>query len=76
MSKNMNEHWLLYTSDREHGGTLILGIFNTEGEAWKHYNNTHQDKNERYWRIPFVEQWSNDNRIEDAPELFRDTSDE
>ena len=61
----MNEHWLLYTSDREHGGKLILGIFNSEQDAWCHYSKTHQDENDRYWRIPFVECWQNDRRKQD-----------
>ena len=53
------EHWLLYTSDREHGGFLVLGIFNSCEEAWDHYQKTH-DQNERYWRIPSVQQWDNE----------------
>lgn len=27
------EHWLLYTTDREHGGKKILGIWNTREET-------------------------------------------
>lgn len=61
---NNNEHWLLTTSDREHGGKLVLGIFNTADEAWKHYQKTH-DEDERYWRIPSVSCWINDKEIED-----------
>lgn len=56
------KHWLLYTSDREHGGTLIEGIFNSEGEAWDHYLKTH-DEDKRYWRRPHVECWEDDKKI-------------
>ena len=59
----MVEHWLLYTSDRKDGGKLVLGIFSSYEDAWNHYEKTH-DSNERYWRIPFVEQWENENKIE------------
>jgi hypothetical protein len=59
----MNEHWLLTTSDREHGGKLVLGIFNTEDEAWAHYRKTHQDENDRYYRIPSVACWVNDKEL-------------
>lgn len=56
------EHWLLYTTDREHGGTLILGIFSSSEDAWNYYYKTH-DEHLRYWRIPFVEQWENEKMI-------------
>lgn len=55
-------HWLLYTSDREHGGKFVLGVFDTEEEAWQHYLDTHNE-NERYYNIPFVEQWNGAKRI-------------
>lgn len=58
----MNEHWLLYTSDREHGGTLILGIFDSRDEALEYYDKLHTDENERYYRIPFIECWINETR--------------
>lgn len=61
-SEGTGGHWLLTTSDREHGGKLVVGIFASEKEAWEHYYNTH-DENQRYWRIPFVEQWENEKRI-------------
>ncbi len=57
-----NEHWLLYTSDREHGGKLILGIFSNKYEAYEFYDKTH-DENDSYYRIPFVEHWENGNLI-------------
>jgi hypothetical protein len=56
------EHWLLYTCDREFGGHLTLGIFNSSQEAWDYYIETHDD-NDRYYRIPFVEQWVNNKKI-------------
>lgn len=33
----MAEHWLLYTTDREHGGHCTVGIFASEDAAWEHY---------------------------------------
>lgn len=59
----MLEHWLLYTSDREHGGTLILGIFPSCEAAWDYFYKSHPDENQRYYRIPFVEQWENEHKI-------------
>ena len=56
------EHWLLYTSDREHGGILILGIFNSYDEGSEFYYKTH-DENDRYYRIPFIQQWDNENKL-------------
>jgi hypothetical protein len=60
----MNEHWLLYTSDREHGGKVVIGIFNSEEEAYDYYTKT-TDANDRYWNIAFVERWENNNLIEE-----------
>lgn len=59
----MNEHWLLYTSDREHGGTAILGIFNSSDDAFDYYNETHNE-NERYYNIRFIERWENNKLVE------------
>ncbi len=53
--------WLLYTSDREHGGTKILGIFQLEHEAWDYYYKTY-DHDERYYNIPHIEGWENETR--------------
>lgn len=58
------EHWLLYTSDREHGGTKILGVFGSCEDAWDYYYKMH-NKDEMYWRIPFVEQWENGKKVGD-----------
>ena len=54
------EHWLLYTSDREFGGMVVEGIFDSADEAWEHYRKTYDDQNDRYYRIPSVEQWKNE----------------
>lgn len=62
----MTEHWLLYTSDREHGGTVILGIFSSEEDSWSHYRKVHPDKNDRYWNVPFVECWENEKKVEET----------
>ena len=56
------KHYLLYTSDREAGGIKILGIFTSEDIAWSYYYKTHNN-DERYWRVPFVECWIDNNRI-------------
>jgi len=58
----MNEHWLLYTSDREHGGTKILSIFNTAKEAEEYYYDFETDK---YWNICHIEGWQNDKKIKE-----------
>lgn len=55
------EHWLLYTSDREHGGMKIEGIFDTEYAAWAFYHNSITDD---YYTIPHVEGWQDNNKIE------------
>jgi hypothetical protein len=67
MDRVTGDHWLLSTSDREHGGKLVLGIFDSEDAAWQHYRNTH-DENEGYWRIPFVECWCGCDRMQPPPD--------
>ena len=59
----MNQHWLLYTTDREHGGKNVLGIFNSAEEAFDYYDKTH-DENDRYWNIRFIERWENNTLVE------------
>jgi len=59
----MIEHWLLYTSHREHGGCKHLGIFESSEAAWDFYYKSHDDEDERYYSVPFVEQWKNDTKI-------------
>lgn len=60
---NKNQHWLLYTTHREFGGTKILGIFDNSDDAWSFYDKTH-DLDERFYTIAFVELWENENKKE------------
>ena len=53
----MKSHWLLWTSDREAGGHVTLGIFESEEAAWGYYRETHQNDSDSYYRIPSVEEW-------------------
>ena len=57
------EHWLLHTSDREHGGIEIEGIFSSESNAWKCYDKKYPDENGRYYNIGFVQEWINDKKV-------------
>lgn len=63
----MRDHFLLYVSDREHGGFEVLGIFDSSDDAWKHYVET-TDANYRYYNVPHVQHWREAERvIENSP---------
>lgn len=60
----MSEHYLLYTSDREHGGVNILGVFDTWDEARQQYLKENPDESDRYYNLCFIEKWDGAKRVD------------
>jgi hypothetical protein len=48
--------FVVTSTDREHGGTVIEGVFGTHDKAWDKMAELHQE--EPYWRINFCYEYN------------------
>lgn len=58
------KHYLLYSSDREHGGMCRHGIFESLEDANQHWQQLlDEEKIDSYYDIVFIECWENENLV-------------